>query len=70
MPKFAVQQAAEPAQVPGEQRPVDPELVVQGLHGALGRERAEGRPAGIAGEDLAGEEYDQAEEEQREDHQA
>ena len=31
---------------------------------------AEGRAAGITGEDLAGEEYDQAEQEQREDHQA
>ena len=69
MPRFAVQQPAEPAQVPGEQRPVHPELVVEGLHGAVRREVAEGRAAGIAGEDLAAEEYDQAKKPEREDHQ-
>ena len=44
--------------------------MVEGLHRAIGGERPEDGAAGITGEDLAGEEYDQAEKKQRQDHEA
>jgi hypothetical protein len=64
-----VQHAADPAEVPGQQGPVHAELVIERLHRAGRGELAEGGAAGIAGDDLAREEYDQAEDPQREDHQ-
>jgi hypothetical protein len=44
--------------------------MVEGLHRAIGGERPEDGTAGITGDYLTGEEYDQAEEKQRQDHKA
>ena len=53
-----------------EQRPVHAELVVQGAHRALAAARLPRiAPPGIAGQHLAGEEHDHAEEPQRDQRQ-
>ena len=70
VPKFPCNSPPSQLQVPGQQRLVHAELVVEGLHRAIGGERPEDGAAGITGEDLTREEYDQAEEKQRQDHKA
>ena len=65
----AVHQPADPRSVADRKRPVDTELVIEHLDGLRRSEVAQNRPPGITWENLAGEEYDQAENPQRKDHQ-
>jgi hypothetical protein len=67
--QVAVQDAGHPGPVLADQRAVDAELVVQYLHGLLGGERAEDRPARVARQYRTREEDDQAQEDQGEQRQ-
>src|SRR5262249_49657683 len=63
-----LEEPADPAQVPVQQRLADAKLLVKGMNCTRRGEVAEDRAARITWQDLAGQEYDHAKNPQREQH--